>query len=199
MAVALVTLIITGIVFAATNHNRPSEVLSTEAEQESESEKEKTTEKNNDISKEEYYKEEEALDQDEENVLYEDTESDTPSTQSNSDAHPYYIKVNRQANCVTVYSKDAEGNYTVPVRAMVCSVGLNGGTPTGVFRTSTKYLWRALFGGVYGQYAYRINGPILFHSVPYYSQNKADLESEEYNKLGQDASMGCIRMAVKDV
>lgn len=196
---ALVTLIITGIVFAATNHNRPSEVLSTEAEQESESEKEKTTEKNNDISKEEYYKEEEALDQDEENVLYEDTESDTPSSQSNSDAHPYYIKVNRQANCVTVYSKDAEGNYTVPVRAMVCSVGLNGGTPTGVFRTSTKYLWRALFGGVYGQYAYRINGPILFHSVPYYSQNKADLESEEYNKLGQDASMGCIRMAVKDV
>ena len=33
----------------------------------------------------------------------------------------YYIKVNRAANTVTVYTKDANGNYTVPVKSMVCS------------------------------------------------------------------------------
>jgi hypothetical protein len=36
---------------------------------------------------------------------------------------PYIIKVNRLANCVTVYTYDLYGEYTVPVRAMVCSCG----------------------------------------------------------------------------
>lgn len=157
-----------------------------------------------DITLDEYYKEELALDDNEENVLIEEDileekeDDDSNNNSTTTTSSPYYIKVNRQANCVTVYEKDENGNYTVPVKAMVCSVGLNGGTPTGVFKTTTKYYWRALYGNVYGQYAFRINGPILFHSVPYYTQNKWDLESEEYNKLGQAASMGCVRLAVKD-
>lgn len=39
---------------------------------------------------------------------------------------PYKIMVNRAANCVTVYGKDAAGEYTVPVRAFVCSCGREG-------------------------------------------------------------------------
>ncbi|MCC8168600.1 MAG: L,D-transpeptidase [Clostridiales bacterium] len=112
--------------------------------------------------------------------------------------YPYYIKVNRQANCVTVYTLDENGEYSVPVKAMICSVGLNNSTPTGVYTTSDKYTWRALYGGVYGQYAYRINGSIMFHSVPYYTTNKDDLETEEYNKLGEAASLGCIRLSCID-
>lgn len=111
---------------------------------------------------------------------------------------PYYVKVNRLQNVVTVYELDDEGYYTVPVKAMVCSVGADNGTPTGTYTTSDKHEWSALVGGVYGQYAYRINGQILFHSVPYYSKNKDDLESEEYNKLGTAASLGCIRLSVSD-
>lgn len=112
--------------------------------------------------------------------------------------YPYYIKVNRAQNCVTVYTMNEQGEYEVPVKAMVCSVGLNNNTPLGVFQTSTKYKWRALFGNVYGQYAYRIHDSIMFHSVPYYSTNKDDLETEEYNKLGEPASLGCIRLACID-
>lgn len=115
-----------------------------------------------------------------------------------NDSFPYYIKVNRQANCVTIYIKDDQGEYTIPVKAMVCSVGLKGNTPLGVFRTSTKYNWRYLYGDVYGQYAYRINGPILFHSVPYYKKDKSTLKAEEYNKLGEPASKGCVRLSVED-
>lgn len=92
------------------------------------------------------------LDEDEENVKYEET--------TTVSGHPYYIKVNRLANVVTIYTQDDEGFYTIPYKAMVCSVGLNDGTPVGTFRTSTKYRWRALFGNVYGQYAYRIKGPM---------------------------------------
>lgn len=112
-------------------------------------------------------------------------------------AYPYYIKVNRAANTVTVYALDSEGNYSVPVKAFVCSTG--AATPLGTYQTSDKYRWRPLFGNVYGQYATRITGNILFHSVPYYYENLNALESEEYNKLGTAASMGCIRLCVRDV
>lgn len=165
------------------------------------------------LSEEEYYEKEEALDESEDNVLYEEDPAETGAgtgteTGGNNGTagttgtvrteKPYYIKVNRQANCVTVYGKDESGAYTVPVKAMVCSVGQNGRTPKGVFKTSTKYAWRALYGGVYGQYAYRIHGAILFHSVPYISQTKDSLEYEEYNKLGQAASLGCVRLSCAD-
>ena len=35
---------------------------------------------------------------------------------------PYYIKINRQQNCVTVYALDSKGKYTKPVKAFACSV-----------------------------------------------------------------------------
>lgn len=110
---------------------------------------------------------------------------------------PYYITVNLTANVVTVYEKDAAGKYTVPIKAFRCSGGKE--TPEGTFRTSAKYEWRALYGNVWGQYATRISGPYLFHSVPYYQRNKGTLEYDEYNKLGTTASAGCIRLTVRDV
>lgn len=111
---------------------------------------------------------------------------------------PYYIRVNRKQNCVTVYTMDEKGEYTVPYKAIACSTGAYNTTPKGVFQLSDKYVWRKLNGGVYGQYASRITGAILFHSVPYYSRDKGTLCSEKYNKLGQQASMGCIRLTVED-
>ncbi len=117
---------------------------------------------------------------------------------------PYYLKVNRTQNVVIVYQKDANGKYNIPVKAMVCSVGLNGKTELGTFKIGAQQgkpardRWRPLNGGVYGQYVSRFNGSILFHSVPYYSQSPSDLEYEEYNKLGQAASAGCVRLCVRD-
>lgn len=132
------------------------------------------------------------------------TKQNNASTQSNtnkttSSKYPYYIKVNRLANCVTIYKQDESGAYTVPVKAMVCSVGKNiNNTPTGVFKTSDKYSWRYLFGNQYGQYATRITGHILFHSVPYTSQSKDTLKTDYYNNLGVADSMGCIRLTCED-
>ncbi len=111
---------------------------------------------------------------------------------------PYLIKVNRKQNIVTIYKNDGAGNFDEPVKAMVCSVGLNGKTPTGRFKTSDKYTWHILNGGVYGQYATRITGHILFHSVPYAERSKDSLKYVAYNKLGSAASAGCIRLSVID-
>lgn len=111
---------------------------------------------------------------------------------------PYYIKVNRKQNIVIVLEKNDKGEYQKPVKAFVCSVGLDDKTPTGTFVTSENYTWRLLSGNVYGQYATRITGHYLFHSVPYFKQSKDTLEYEEYNKLGSPASLGCIRLSVED-
>lgn len=127
------------------------------------------------------------------------------NTTKGSEEFPYYICVNRKQNMIIVYTMDDDGYYTVPYKAFVCSVGLpdpeNDGavnTPIGTFNTTNQYTWRLLEGNVYGQYATRIVDHILFHSVPYYEQSKDTLEWEEYNKLGQAASLGCIRMTVED-
>lgn len=114
------------------------------------------------------------------------------------EGNPYLIAVNRTTQTVTVYEKDEEGNYTVPFKSMICSTGRD--TPVGFFHTSDQYDWRALVGGVYGQYATRISPTdgILFHSVPYYSAEKDQLETEEFNKLGTPASLGCVRLQIED-
>lgn len=104
----------------------------------------------------------------------------------------YKIRVNKTTNCVTVYKNNE------PFKAMVCSTGKNGSTPSGIFKTQAKYTWRPLFGDVYGQYATRIHGNILFHSVYYKTTSPDTLKAEEYNKLGIQASMGCIRLSVAD-
>ena len=59
------------------------------------------------------------------------------STKNNGS--PYYILVNRLANCVTVYGLDPAGYYSIPVRAIVASTGKPGcETPLGTFSISNR-------------------------------------------------------------
>lgn len=131
-------------------------------------------------------------------TLPEDVTNEPQTTLAN-DSYKYLIKVNRLLNCVTIYTKDSKGNYTVPYKAMACSTGKNiKNTPLGTFNTSSKYTWRQMVDGTHSQYATRVYGGILFHSVPCYSPKKNQLEYEEFNKLGSPASLGCIRLTVAD-
>jgi hypothetical protein len=109
---------------------------------------------------------------------------------------PYYIKVNKQQNCVTIYKQDEDGKYTVPVKAMTCSSGT--ATPLGTYKTLEKYRWKLLMGDVWGQYSTRIFEGVLFHSVWYYDMDASTLSTKQYNKLGTTASHGCIRLTVAD-
>ena len=142
-----------------------------------------------------------------ENVIDENAIKESKITNENQvkeSTNKYYVKVNNQANVVTIYTKDSEGNYTVPVKAMICSIGTS--TPTGgkYKLNGTKHRWHTLFGHtpgtyVYGQYTTAIVGNILFHSVPYTTKgDPSSLEYLEYDKLGTKASAGCIRLTVQD-
>lgn len=110
----------------------------------------------------------------------------------------YYIKVNTQANTVTIYVKDENGDYTIPVKAMVCSTGY--ATPkNSKYQTKGKWTWGLMIGGVYTQWETHITGNILFHSVPYlrrYDYNS--LEYWAYDQLGTTCSAGCVRLTCAD-
>ena len=119
--------------------------------------------------------------------------------------HLYCLVVNRRTNTVTAYTYDGEGKYTVPVRAMVCSCGAGGAdiTPVGEYTTASASQWASLYGDaghemLYGQYATEFYGEYLFHSVPYVSEKKDAMEPGEFNKLGTNASQGCVRLMVAD-
>lgn len=135
-----------------------------------------------------------------------DNNKDNKTTNNNTKKvvdTPYYIKVNYKSNVVTVYKKDDSGKYTKAVKAMVCSCGdytppCNKYPDTVYKIPGSKYTWLNLQDGVCGQYATRITGHILFHSVPYTKKDKSALEYWEYDKLGEKASAGCIRLTVKD-
>ena len=121
------------------------------------------------------------------------TDSETVDTRPD-----YVVYVNRALNCITVKEQEEDGSLTA-VKAMVCSCGLGkSATPEGTFKTSNYYAWRKMVDGTYGRYAVRFNRKILFHSVPYIEESPDTLEWEEYNKLGESASLGCVRLAAED-
>ena len=127
-----------------------------------------------------------------------DSDTAKPTNKASLSNYKYYIKVNYTMNVVTIYEQDSNGDYTVPIKAMICSTG--EATPkSGVYSTSQKMTWGNLVGGVYGQYCTRIVNSILFHSVPYLTKyDKGSLEYWEYDKLGTTASAGCVRLTVED-
>ncbi len=131
----------------------------------------------------------------------EETTTQNPKKLINFDAeHPYMIRVNRAENFAVIYGMDKDGRHTIPYKAFVCSTGLEeDSTPLGVFEISDKYRWRLMVDGTYAQYAVRIYGQIMLHSVPYLEPSCDTLESWEYNKLGEPASLGCVRFRAADI
>ena len=108
----------------------------------------------------------------------------------------YLLKVNKTLNCLTVYAKDGDNGYIIPVKAMLTSVGDD--TPIGTFQTPEKYRWRLMVNDTYTQYATRITQGFLLHSITYGSPNEMDLLTVGYNGLGVTRSLGCVRLTCEN-
>lgn len=104
----------------------------------------------------------------------------------------WLVKVNRAANVVTVYKG------STPVKAFLCSTGVNNATPLGTFSIRTKLYTHTLNGPTYGYYCQHITSDILFHSIPAPTTSRSEVPSYKFNMLGQQASQGCIRLAMGD-
>ena len=120
----------------------------------------------------------------------------------------YKLIVDVTWQVVMAFKKDANGNYTIPVRYMLCSTGSskNGLTRIGTFKLKECRLRFGTFasGDFSAQYWTLIVSRTYFHSVVYHRgarNGQKDLNSvyvDKYLKLGSQDSHGCIRLPVPD-
>ena len=112
---------------------------------------------------------------------------------------PYHVEVDRTNGVMTIYDQ----SRTVPVKTIRVSVGRPGTeTPTGRFVLRRSGRWQSLMGPSWGQYGTHVQGAglggIFIHSVSGAQMNPYSVPAAEYNKLGNPASHGCIRVCVAD-
>lgn len=112
----------------------------------------------------------------------------------------YYLKISVKEQRVYAYEwKD--GAYTKLEREMICSTGIDKKpTPKGVFESGgpvAKWCYFPSYG-CWAQYAFQIDGSILFHSVLYSEANENTLRRLSVKTLGQKASHGCVRLGLED-
>ena len=111
------------------------------------------------------------------------------------------LKVSIAKQRVYAYAPDENEEYTVLVRTMKCSTGLDSTpTPKGTYQATTGpgarwHYFKKFF--VWAQYAYYIQGDIMFHSVLFNSKGSSPTSSSVRN-LGRKASHGCVRLSVEN-
>lgn len=110
----------------------------------------------------------------------------------------------------TVVSYIAKDGEWTQERLMICSTGRKEEmTPRGEYGIVRQYLYKKMGEvqgeNVYSQYASRITGSYLFHSVPIggdkrYSPEygKKQMFIKYYEQLGEPASGGCVRLLCAD-
>ncbi len=122
------------------------------------------------------------------------------AVRSDKPRNMYLLKVSVSDQRVYAY-KWVNGGYNQLARTMVCSTGtsahptpygtFNAGGPAGRWYYFKKY-------NCWAQYAYQIDGGILFHSVIYGQKDTSTLRRSSVNNLGSRASHGCVRLSVDD-
>lgn len=118
--------------------------------------------------------------------------------------YQYALEVDIQNQCVNVYIRGESGLYDLLINRFVTSSGTAfTSTPLGKFyipftqkTRTTRFRWadfRPKYD-VFAQYAVRINGSILFHSILYKKPNISTVLLSSYYALGNPASHGCMRL-----
>lgn len=115
---------------------------------------------------------------------------------------PFAITVDVTNQVTTVYGRDEEGAYTIPVRRMLCSTGTKANpSDVGDWVLNGRHANWCVFpkwGNSYARYWTRINSNIAFHSVIYTAVSLDAMKTSSYKALGTRASHGCIRLTVQD-
>ena len=125
-----------------------------------------------------------------------------PPLPSPTPAPPKYTLMVDITNQITrAYTYDADGNYTILVREMICSTGtVKNPTPLG---TTIMPKTRARWGyfptwDSHAQYLTRIDKANAFHSVLYTAPDEQSLSVSSFTSLGTRQSHGCVRLTVSD-
>ena len=146
------------------------------------------------------------VDQETWNVIFNDTgivpPDATPKPSPTPEPVPYAMTVDVTNQVTTVYARDERGEYTVPVRRMLCSTGTKANpSSVGDWVLNGRHAKWCVFpawGNSYARYWTRINAYIAFHSVIYTAVSLDAMKTSSYKMLGSRASHGCIRLTVED-
>lgn len=115
-------------------------------------------------------------------------------------SHKYRVEINVSRQKVYVYEW-YYGAYSKLVKTMTCTTGaVDTPTPLGSYRMGGpcgRWYYFKKFD-CWAQYASRIVGGILFHSVLYSEKNESTLRKGSVYALGTRGSHGCVRLAVED-
>ena len=115
-------------------------------------------------------------------------------------SHRYRVEINVSRQKVYVYEW-YYGAYSKLVKTMTCTTGaVDTPTPLGSYRMGGpcgRWYYFKKFD-CWAQYASRIVGGILFHSVLYSEKDESTLRKGSVYALGSRASHGCIRLKVED-
>jgi len=140
------------------------------------------------------------------NVIFNDTHivmpDATPRPTPTPTPVPFAITVDVTNQATIVYGRDENGEYTVPVRRMICSTGTKANpSDVGDWVLNGRHAKWCIFpawGNSYARYWTRINASIAFHSVIYTAVSLDAMKTSSYKALGNRASHGCIRLTVED-
>ena len=115
----------------------------------------------------------------------------------------YLIIVDTYWQVVMVYKKDVSGEYTIPVRYMLCSSGssrVGSETRLGTWNMQPVKLRFGRFVGTgeFAQYWSLIRSRTYFHSILYTTSDLSTYQTTVYNNLGKKASHACVRLTVPD-
>ena len=121
-------------------------------------------------------------------------ESDTAEQADIVDEASLHIVVYLKSQVTVVYEPSGE-----IAKAFICSTG-KASTPTrtGNYKIRAKYRWRLMIGNCYTQYASSFSSGYLLHSIPYNKRNAGTMSNASYDKLGNPASSGCVRLCFRD-
>lgn len=115
-------------------------------------------------------------------------------------SHKYRVEINVSRQKVYVYEW-YYGAYSKLVKTMTCTTGaVDTPTPLGSYRMGGpcgRWYYFKKFD-CWAQYASRIVGGILFHSVLYSEKDESTLRRGSVYALGTRGSHGCVRLAVED-
>ena len=126
----------------------------------------------------------------------------TPKPSPTPTPVPFAMTVDVTNQATIVYGRDENGEYTVPVRRMICSTGTKANpSDVGDWVLNGRHAKWCVFptwGNSYARYWTRINASIAFHSVIYTAVSLDAMKTSSYKALGSRASHGCIRLTVED-
>ena len=111
---------------------------------------------------------------------------------------PYRVEVSIDKQRVYVYELQESGDYEL-IHTFLCSTGLGNTTPRGIYLDGGPVnVWHHFSKfDCWARYSFEIDGDIMFHSVIYSERNTDTLRESSLYGLGNKASHGCVRLAVK--